>query len=226
MVAAAAFRSPVIASAFSLLGFDQQSEAAGGGNQFAQQPELFGTQFAQQVAQAGRIAARPGDARDQTKLDGVFADAEDDRDHRGRSLCGERRRGAEGSDHGHIAPQQFTDHRRQPIVLTLRPAIFDCHVPTLDISGFAQTLAERGDEVGDRVGRCAAEESDYRHRRLLRVRRERPYPDRTAKQRDECAPYHSITSSARNRIDVGTSRPIALAVLRLTVSSNLYQAAE
>ena len=43
-----------------VVGIDQQSEAAGGGNQFAQQPELFGTQFAQQVAHAGRIAARPG----------------------------------------------------------------------------------------------------------------------------------------------------------------------
>src|SRR6267378_954376 len=32
---------------------------------------------------------------------------------------------------------------------------------------------------------------------------------------------HSITSSARNRIDIGSSMPIALAVLRLTISSNL-----
>src|SRR5262249_51008487 len=66
------------------------------------------------------------------------------------------------------------------VVLTLRPAKFDCHVPTLDISGFAQTLAERGDEVGVRGGRCAAEESDYRRRRLLRARRERPRGRRSA----------------------------------------------
>src|SRR5262249_33415279 len=33
-------------------------------------------------------------------------------------------------------------------------------------------------------------------------------------------PHHSITSSARSRIDVGNSMPIALAVLRLTVSRN------
>src|SRR6185369_10318142 len=32
---------------------------------------------------------------------------------------------------------------------------------------------------------------------------------------------HSITSSARNRIDIGSSMPIVLAVLRLTISSNL-----
>jgi hypothetical protein len=35
------------------------------------------------------------------------------------------------------------------------------------------------------------------------------------------APLHSITSSARNKIDVGNSMPIALAVLRFTTSSNL-----
>ena len=35
---------------------------------------------------AGRIAARPGKAGDQTKLDRVFADAEDDRDRCGRSF--------------------------------------------------------------------------------------------------------------------------------------------
>src|SRR6516164_6334873 len=34
------------------------------------------------------------------------------------------------------------------------------------------------------------------------------------------ASHHSITSSARSRIAVGSSMPIALAVLRLTTSSN------
>jgi len=40
--------------------------------------------------------------------------------------------------------------------------------------------------------------------------------------RDEPSPFdHSITSSARSRIDCGTARPRALAVLRLTTISNL-----
>src|SRR5258708_3912498 len=42
---------------------------------------------------------------------------------------------------------------------------------------------------------------------------------RTAEQRDELAPPHSITSSARNSGEVGTTRPSALAVLRLMISS-------
>ena len=45
--------------------------------------------------------------------------------------------------------------------------------------------------------RPAVEKPDHRHRRLLRARRERPRRRRAAEQRDELAPLHSITSSAR-----------------------------
>src|SRR5262249_41729020 len=47
---------------------------------------------------------------------------------------------------------------------------------------------------------------------LLRARRERVHR-RAAEERDERAPVHSITSSARSIIDGGTARPSALAVL-------------
>ena len=59
---------------------------------------------------------------------------------------------------------------------------------------------------------------------LLRARRERPRRRRTAEQRDELAPLHSITSSARASSVGGTSRPSALAVLRLITSSYLVGA--
>src|SRR5262249_37767240 len=55
--------------------------------------------------------------------------------------------------------------------------------------------------------------------RLLRARRERPRGCRAAKQRDELAPPHSITSSARASTDAGISRPSVLAVLRLIIRS-------
>ena len=42
-----------------------------------------------------------------------------------------------------------------------------------------------------------------------------------AEQRDELAALHSITSSARASSVGGTSRPSALAVLRLMINSNL-----
>jgi hypothetical protein len=42
---------------------------------------------------------------------------------------------------------------------------------------------------------------------LLRVRRERPHDRRAAEQRDEIAPLHSITSSARASSMGGISKP-------------------
>ena len=48
--------------------------------------------------------------------------------------------------------------RRQPIVLILRPAVFDCDVLAFDVAGFAQALAECRHKIfADRVGDAAAE---------------------------------------------------------------------
>jgi hypothetical protein len=55
---------------------------------------------------------------------------------------------------------------------------------------------------------------------LLGPRHQRPC-GRAAKQRDELAPLHSITSSARASSVGGTSRPRTLAVCKLMMSSNL-----
>jgi hypothetical protein len=51
-----------------------------------QQTQSLGHNFGGQKIDAGRIAARPGKAGDQTQLDRVFGDAEDDRDRRGRGF--------------------------------------------------------------------------------------------------------------------------------------------
>ena len=55
---------------------------------------------------------------------------------------------------------------------------------------------------------------------FLRARRERPRRRRAADERDELAPLHSITSSARASSVTGISRPIVLAVFALITSSN------
>jgi hypothetical protein len=83
---------------------------------------------------------------------------------------------------------QIGRERRQSVILAFRPAVLDCHVLTLDVAGFLQTLAERGDERPPPVRRSAVEETDHRHRRLLRARCERPRSRRAAEQRDEVAP--------------------------------------
>src|SRR5262249_8177814 len=84
-------------------------------------------------------------------------------------------------------------------------------------------LRERRD-LGERIRIVRApahEHADAPHPLgLLRARRERPRSRRAAEQRDEPAPLHSITSSARSKIPVGIVTPSALAALSLTTVSN------
>src|SRR5262249_34777000 len=68
--------------------------------------------------------------------------------------------------------------------------------------------------------RRAVEKANHWRGGLL-GRRERPRGGRAAEQRNELAPPHSITSSARASSVGGTSRPSILAVLRLITNSNL-----
>src|SRR5215475_13151233 len=66
------------------------------------------------------------------------------------------------------------------------PAVLDRDVLTFAITCFSKTLAECRYLRGV-FGRLRIEEPNYRHRRLLRARRERPR-GRCAEQRDELAP--------------------------------------
>jgi hypothetical protein len=94
---------------------------------------------------AGRVAARPGETGDETKLDRVFCDAEHDRDRRGRSFG--RKRGAvagRGGD-GHTTADQISYQSREAIELALQPVVR--HVLALDVAGFAKPLAERAHTV-------------------------------------------------------------------------------
>ncbi len=109
--------------------------------------------------------------------------------------------------------------RRKAIELALQPVVLDRYALALEVAGFVEALAERGGK--GRIGRPGIDESDDRHRRLLRARRERPRHCRATEQHDELATFHSITSSASNCIELGTVSPSAFAVLRLITSSNL-----
>src|SRR3974377_2352877 len=104
-------------------------------------------------------------------------------------------------------------------MVALRPAVFDCHVLALDEAGFFETLPKRGHKVRGVPGRCRVDKTNHRHRRLLRVRGERP-SNRTAEKRDEFPPPHSMTSSAVVSSEGGTVRPNIRAVSALMTSSN------
>src|SRR5262245_30922560 len=84
--------------------------------------------------------------------------------------------------------------RRQSLVSAFRPAILDRHVLAVYVAGFLQSLAKRGYVERILLRRCAVEEPDHRHRRLLRPRRQRPR-GRAADQRDELASSHGAPAS-------------------------------
>src|SRR5262249_1458313 len=179
-------------------------------------------QLALEKIDAGQVAARPGEACDKTEPDRVFVDVEDDGDRGGCGLSRHRRSGAAGrDDHGHLAAHRFGGERRQPIELSLGPAVFDRQILALNITDLLQALAKGPQAPCRPVRRLGIEMADHRHRRLLRARRERPRGRCAAEQRDERAAIHSITSSAMASTPGGMVRPSVLAVLRLMTNSNL-----
>src|SRR6516165_1493693 len=171
---------------------------------------------------AGRVAAWPRKAGDQTQLDRVFADAEDDRDRCGRSFgrLGNRG-GARRGNNGHAAADEVGHEQRHAIVLAVQPVVLHCHVLALEVAGFVEAFTERSGLARGVPSRPAVDEADDRHRRLLRLRPERPRHRRAAEQRDEVASLHSITSSASASSLSGTVTLSILAVSALMTSSNL-----
>src|SRR5262249_25362142 len=81
-------------------------------------------------------------------------------------------------------------------------ALLDDHVLTFHEPRLVEALAERRHETREWLSRCAAEKSDHRHRRLLRLRRKRQRRGRAAEQGDEVAPFHCpMPSRASDRED-------------------------
>src|SRR5262249_12472090 len=109
---------------------------------------------------------------------------------------------------------------RHVVVSAFEPSVFDRDVLPFDESGVTQTFSEGSEIERGIVERAEADVSDRRLHLLLRTRRERPRRRRAAEPRDELAPFHSITSSARASSVGGTARPSAFAVLRLKANLN------
>ena len=82
---------------------------------------------------------------------------------------------------------QILGQRPQSGELGIRPAELDGYVAALDVASVSEGLTEPV-HTG-LFGRTRVEESDHRHRRLLRPRRERPR-SRAAEHRDEIASLH------------------------------------
>src|SRR5262249_37094836 len=92
-----------------------------------------------------QVSPRPGEAGDETELDGVFANAEHDRDRRGRSFGGKRSSVAGWrGDNNDTTTHEVSHERRKAIELALKPVVLHRYVLALDVAGFVETLAESG----------------------------------------------------------------------------------
>jgi hypothetical protein len=111
-------------------------------------------------------------------------------------------------------------HRWQAGEISSRQPVFDRNVATLDIAELAQPLPQSGEYP--RVGPlCRRQDADADELFWL-LRAADPRRDCGGSERDQyVAAAHSMTSSARARMDCGTVSPSAFAVLRLTTNSNL-----
>src|SRR5215510_14071461 len=186
-----------------------------------QQVEPLCRQLTAEKVDPRQVAARPGEAGDKTEPDRVLGRNKGDRDRRGCRLGSGRRGGRARDDYGDLSANQFSRQLRQSIVLVLGEAVDDYYVLALHMADVFEAQAECAQTVRHRVRRSGVKEPNHRHRRLLRIRRERPR-GRAAKQRDELAAlHHSITSSASASSLGGMSRPSAFAATTLMTSSYL-----
>src|SRR5262245_50677072 len=159
---------------------------------------------------------------------GITYDGSDDGDRCSPlTECTDHTRAIDDDDLGLHRDNIINDHR-QPLVLALSEPFRDCDVAAFNPTERTQPVAElapirlrhrRTDKTDDGNARRTVDTAGGAWRDLLPARRERPRRSRANEKRDELAPLHSITSSARASSIGGISMPSALAVLRFTTSS-------
>src|SRR5215831_12226096 len=150
----------------------EKADHARSGEEFAQELKPLRRESDRQTTNTCNIAPWPVHAGDEAVPDRVAAGLENDRYRGGCRLCCEPGcgRGASRNDTDLIA-NELSSHRRQPVVLTIRPPIFDQHVAALYVANFTQTPSQRNNPFDSRT---SVEIPNHRRRRLLRARRERP----------------------------------------------------
>ena len=154
-----------------------------------QQFQAFRCYLCGRLSHACDVTARSAQATDEAEPDRVGGRFEDDRNNGGGRFCREGCRRAARREHGHLSLHQISCHCRQSVVVPLRPSEFDLDVLALDQTRFTQAFPKRCHTIRVGLRRPGSEETDHRHRRLLRARGERP-GGRAAQKRDEVAPLH------------------------------------
>ena len=169
---------------------------------------------------SGQVGARMGETGDVAFCQRVVVDrSENNRGGAGgRSRKRGLQRGIRADDHDiEPAARKFGRSRRQTAHITVLDE-FDCQVATFDIAQLAQPIL-KGDIPRVRVW-APGNDTDMKNtgRRSVGIGGRGGEDDQKSRGK-EAASAHSMTSSARARIDGGTVRPSAFAVLRLMISS-------
>src|SRR6266480_1053032 len=108
------------------------------------------------------VAAWTSETGDKAGCDWIDAASEDDRDRRGCTFRRDSRWAAKGSNHIDTVGDEIRGQCGQPIIVSLRPAVFDRHVLAIDVARLAQSLVERGDIRRSAGRQAAAEIADHR----------------------------------------------------------------
>src|SRR5262245_45224753 len=150
---------------------------------------------------ASHIAARPVKAGDETQLDRVLPGRKNNRDCRGRRFGRERSGSAAGrGDDGDAAADKISHDRGYALEAAVQPMVLDRDGLTLDVAGFIEAFTKLSTNVRGAFRRTSANESNHRHRRLLRARRHRPGGRGSAEQSNElasCRVDHGLPSGTR-----------------------------
>jgi hypothetical protein len=118
----------------------EQSHDARRRDQLAQQLQPFWHYLDIQLGHARDIATGPIEASYEVELHRIADGSEDNGNSGGCRLCGKRRRSGGCGNYRHLTTHQIGCHRRQPITMTFRPAVFDRHVTTIDVAFSSRPL--------------------------------------------------------------------------------------
>ena len=198
---------------------------AAGRHQLHQDLQPLAVEFGRQEADAGQVSAGMGERRDQPASDHVVGRG-DQRDRPGRRLCRRYRGCAAGGEQD--VGSQLHQLRGCACGLLRGPekAPIDDQVLAFDKARFAH-LFEEDDPTRDlAVVRLGTRQDAETIGAAALLRPPRSVPQGRHHPCEQYGPSrrmgaHSMTSSARARIEGGIARPSALAVLRLTTSSKL-----
>jgi hypothetical protein len=177
-------------------------------NHFPDQLEPLSLQFGRDRGQPGGVSARPRDARDEPRADGI-ADGHHDERERRRDFCDRERSGCpRGHDHIDVRRDQLGNEGGKSLVFSFRPTILDRDISPFQIPEFTQAFAECPDEIGLQARSGVPEKTYPRNLAdFLRGRGRRFGESRDSQQRKELPPFHWITSSAQPNFPAGKRGP-------------------